>query len=389
MGWYNNVHTRPPRYFIYEMLLVKINKGVVMKVQFNDLQKQWRPIVKHIKRDIAQVIDNTSFIDHPSILQFENKLKKLHNRDNAIGCSSGTNALYLLLRGYDIGYGDEIIFPSNTFIATAFAISMTGATPIPCDVGMDGLINIDSIKERITKKTKAIIVVHLFGCAVELNDITKLALEKNLLVFEDSAQVIGNKYIALPEITCGSSISFYPGKNLGAFGQAGAVVLNNDNIAKKIRCVLNQGQVARNIHEYKGGNFRLDAIQAIPLNYGIDKIVKWNEHRQWAASIYNSLLPSELLMKYLPERSIYHIYPIILPSKIDRTETIKKLNDVGIASSIHYPIPVHKTGAYKELSHFECPNVEYLCDRMLSLPMFAAITEKQIKYVVKCLLKII
>lgn len=357
----------------------------MMKILFNDLKSQWAKHLDAIKADMGAIINTCNFMDSRPITMFEEKLARLHSVSHAIGVSDGTAALYLLLRGYDIGPGDEVIFPANTFIATAFAISMTGATPVPCDVDLDGLIDVKSIKERITNKTKAVVVVHLFGCAVDLTQIR--AAIGDLLLFEDAAQSIGNTHADMGKTSAGASISFYPGKNLGAFGQAGGILLNRADIADKIRCILNQGQVAKYMHKYKGGNFRLDALQAIPLTYGIDSIVDWNNARIRIGEKYNSLL-SEVFRLNL-RNSVYHIYPIILSNSMERNEVVRELDAVGVSTSIHYPIPVHKTEAYSELSHFECKNAEHLCDRILSLPMFTSMTDEQVEYVVKCVYNIL
>lgn len=356
-----------------------------MKVPFNDLKAQWQPLMTPIKQDIENIIDNTNFISAEIVENFENKLKKLHNVDNAIGVSDGTAALYLLLKAYDIGAGDEVIFPANTFIATAFAISMTGATPIPCDVDKSGLICAESINTRITKATKAVVAVHLFGCAVDLTGIKELITKNNILLFEDGAQSIANEFADMGKTTNGASISFYPGKNLGAFGQAGGILINDEKITNKIRSIANQGQIKKYIHKYKGGNFRLDAIQAVALNYGIDNIIEWTKSRQKIGKMYNKLLPKELL--FIPEnKNVYHIYPVVLPKNINRDNLIDKLNNCQVFTSIHYPVPVHKTEAYSELIHYKCENSEYLCDRILSLPIFTTMTEEQINYVVEQLL---
>lgn len=352
-----------------------------MKVPFNDLRNQWLEFLPSIKNDMNSIIDSANFMDGKPITAFESKLSKLHNVNNAIGVSDGTAALYLLLRGYDIGPGDEVILPTNTFIATAFAISMTGATPVPCDVELNGLISARTIKERMTAATKAVVVVHLFGCAVDLTEIKDVI--GDVLLFEDAAQSIGNAHADMGKTTHGASISFYPGKNLGAFGQAGGILISDDTIAHKIRCILNQGQTKKYIHKYKGGNFRLDALQAIALTYGIDAILSWNDKRKSIAAIYNNNLLDSVKLSML--NSIYHIYPVILPETIDRDALILKLELAGIGVGIHYPIPVHKTDAYKELERFECKNAEFLCDRLLSLPIFTSMTEEQAKYVVDVL----
>lgn len=347
-----------------------------MKVPFNDLRAQWSELLPSIKSDMNAVIDSANFMDNKPIATFEEKLVQLHGAKNAIGVSDGTAALYLLLRGYDIGPGDEVIFPANTFIATAFAISMTGATPVPCDVELDGLISARTIKERMTAATKAVVVVHLFGCAVDLTEIKTIG---DILIFEDAAQSIGNAHADMGKTTHGASISFYPGKNLGAFGQAGGILVSDDSIAHKIRCILNQGQTRKYIHKYKGGNFRLDSLQAIVLNYGIDNILSWNDKRRTIAAVYDKNLPDSIKLPML--NTVYHIYPIILPNEIDRDKLIAKLESAGIGVGIHYPIPVHRAEAYKELEKFQCPHAEYLCDRLLSLPMFTSMTEEQAKYV--------
>lgn len=360
-----------------------------MKIPFNDLKAQWQDLIPQIKNDIINVIDNTNFISEKIDADFGTKLAKLHSVNNGIGCSDGTAALYLLLKSHEIGVGDEVIFPANTFIATAFAISMTGATPIPCDVEMNGLISSGKIKEKITDKTAAIVVVHLFGCAVNILPIIELAKDEGVLIFEDAAQVIANKEASMGKDTCGASISFYPGKNLGAFGQAGGILTNNDEMATKIKCLRNQGQVEKYIHKYKGGNFRLDTIQAIVLNYGLDKIEEWNNKRKAAGKLYRELIPAELLMSFDPNKTIEHIFPVVLPEHLNRDKVMEEMGKVGVSTAIHYPIPVHKTEAYKELNHIILPNCEYLCSRIVSLPMFVNITEEQIRYVSKILLEII
>jgi len=360
-----------------------------MKVPFLDLKAQWKDILPSIKNDMSAVMDSCAFIGGPHLDSFEEKLAKLHHKKHAIGVSSGTDALYLILKAMDIGPGDEVLVPGNSFIASAFAVSQVGATPVFCDVYPHTyLLDINDAEKKVTDKTVAVMPVHLYGQSVSEDELAVFAVDHDLKIIEDAAQAICNKKVGFSKA---AAFSFYPGKNLGAFGEAGAVITSDDELAEKIRMLVNQGQSKKYIHNCKGGNYRLDALQAVVLNHGVDCINEWTSRRQAAAKIYDALLPTEMTPKVQEDADhVYHLYELNLRVRGRQAAFVAFMKDKGIACGLHYPKPIHMQTAYgftdKATLHLESKNlpvVENLAVKLVSLPIFPTMSMWQINYVAK------
>ena len=355
-------------------------------VPFVDLKVQYQSIKSEIDAAIARVIENTSFILGPEAESFENAFAEYVNARFCVGLNSGTAALHLALLACGIGAGDEVIIPPNTFFATAEAVSLTGATPVFVDADpVAYTIDAGRIEGAITPRTRAIIPVHLYGQPADLDPIFEIARGRNLRVIEDAAQAHGAEYKgkragALGDIGC---FSFYPGKNLGAYGEGGAVVTNDEQLARQVRLLRDHGSEKKYRHEIVGYNFRLEGIQAAVLDVKLKHLDRWNELRRAHAARYSDLLKDSGLV--LPAEMNYarHVYHVYVVQSEARDALQKSLADGGIQTGIHYPIPIHLQPAYASMGHQrgDFPEAERQSDRVLSLPMFAELSEEQIERV--------
>src|SRR5437588_3154755 len=351
-------------------------------VPFVDLKAQYASIKNEIDAAFARVVENTVFIMGPQVAAFEKAFADYLGARFCVGVNSGTAALQLALMACGIGPGDEVIAPSFTFFATAEAVSVLGAKPIFVDIDpVSYTIGAAQIEAAITARTRAIIPVHLYGQAVDLDPILDVAKRHDLRVIEDAAQAHGAEYKgkrvgALSDAGC---FSFYPSKNLGAYGEAGAIVTNDEELARQLRLLRDHGSTSKYVHAIVGYNFRLEEIQAAVLNVKLPHLDDWNNQRREHALIYNDLLkdrgvglPRE--MDYA--RHIYHIYAIQSDS---RDALQKHLTAGGIQTGVHYPIPIHLQPAYASLGYRpgDLPVTERLSERVLSLPMFPELREDQ------------
>jgi len=359
-----------------------------MKINYTDFGKMHKPMEEELLQCYKDVFESQWFIQGKKLEQFEADFAKYCGTDYCIGVGNGLDALRLILDACDIGEGDEVIVPSNTFIATVLAISYVGATPVFVEPDMDTfLINPKLIEEKITARTKAIMVVHLYGRLADMESIMAIAKKHNLLVFEDSAQAHGVEKNGIKAGAWGdaAAFSFYPGKNLGALGDAGAVTTNNKEIADKVRALGNYGSKVKYKHEYKGVNSRLDELQAAFLSVKLRKLDEWTMERKEIAKKYYAGINNEKL--YLPkytEENVYHIFPVLSDK---RDELQKFLEDRGIHTLIHYPTAIHLQEAYKDmkLERGAYPLAEKICDSELSIPLYPGMTEEEIQYVIQCL----
>lgn len=358
-----------------------------MEVPFLNLKAQLPRIRREIEERFARVIDNTAFVCGREVQEFEETFSKLHDVKYTVGLSSGTDGNHLALLGCGIGKGDEVILPVNTFIAAAEAISYTGARPVFVDVDEKTFnIDVDKIEEKISPKTKAINPAHLYGQPADLDTVMKIAARYNLWVIEDAAQahIAEYKNKKVGGIGIIGSWSFYPGKNLGAWGEAGAVTTNKEDLAVKIKKMRDHGSGKKYYHDLIGFNYRMSEFQAAVLNVKMRYIEDWTEKRRKNAEMYNLRL-NDIEHVTTPHqgegsRHVYHLYVI---RAADREELQSYLREQGIWTGLHYPIPLHLTEAYSYLEYkkgdFAC--AEKLADEILSLPMFPELTEEQIDYV--------
>jgi len=367
-----------------------------MKVPFLDLRSQYKSIEQEISDATTQVLESCAFAGGPFVAQFEKEFASFCGCELAVGVGSGTEALWLSLLALGIGEGDEVITVPNTFIATAEAISFCRATPVFVDIDektytMDPQQLEDYLKTRNTKREtrnrpKAVIPVHLFGQMADMDPIMEIARAHGLSVVEDACQAHGAEYKGRTAGSIGDAgcFSFYPGKNLGAYGEAGAVVTNRPELAETIQALRDHGQAAKYYHESIGWNARMDGLQGAVLSVKLRHLSDWNEARIKNAQTYNELL-SEVAGVITPARAEYakHVFHIYAVRVQDRDEMISELSKKGIHCGIHYPVPIHLQKAYDFLGLGEgsFPVSEKCAKEMVSLPMFPELTDGQIKYV--------
>jgi len=358
-----------------------------MQIAFVDLKAQYLSIKDEIDAAIADVIDHTAFIGGEQVRLFEEEFAAFCDVKHVLGVGNGTDALELALSACRIGRGDEVITVANTFAATAEAIVSQGAHPVLVDID-PGTYNIDvgKIAECITERTRAIVSVHLYGQPADMDPILELARRHNLLVIEDAAQAHGAMYKGQVAGSMGAvaCFSFYPAKNLGAYGDAGAVVTDNEEIASKVALLRDHGASEKYVHEVVGRNSRLDGIQAAVLRVKLRHLRAWNAARRERAGWYNELLADlDVVTPYEPEwsKAVYHLY-VIRVAKRDLVR--QRLQEAGIATGIHYPIPLHLQPAFRYLGYKESDfeTTEAYAGEILSLPMYAELTREQVEEIV-------
>lgn len=357
-----------------------------MEVKFVDLKAQYQSIKPEIDAAINRVLENTSFILGPDVERFEEDFAKYCGTKYAVGLNSGTSALFLALRALGIGPEDEVITQANTFIATAAAISAAGATPVFADINPRTYqIDVQDLGRRITPKTKAIIPVHLYGALGPIEEVVALAKKHGLYVLEDACQAHGavrngKRAGAFGDI---AAFSFYPGKNLGAYGDAGAVTTNNEELAKKIKVLRDHGASRKYFHDVVGYNMRMEGIHGAVLDVKLPHLEDWSKKRRERAAEYHRLLsdaPEIILPEITSKDHVFHLF-VIRTKK--RDELQKYLKSAGIQTNIHYPVPIHLQKAYAGLGlgAGSYPKTELIAGEILSLPMYPEITQEQIEYV--------
>lgn len=355
-----------------------------MPIPFLDLQAQYRGIKPDIDAAIQRVLDSSVYVLGPAVEEFERDFAAYCGVSHCIGLNSGTAALALLMQAYGIGEGDEVITVANTFFASAEAISEIGATPILVDCEEDSaLMNPDLLEAAITPKTKAIIPVHLYGQCADMDRINAIAKAHGLLVFEDACQAHGARYNdqRTGSLADGAAFSFYPGKNLGAYGEGGAVTVNSAEAAEKIRMLRDHGSKERYHHDIIGWNERMDAMQGAVLGIKLKHLDAWNAQRRGHAALYRTLLDGIVTMIAGQPygEPVYHLFVVRSPK---RDALQAHLRERGIAALIHYPVPIHLQKAYTgRWNAGDFPATERLANEILSLPMFPELTEEQIKEV--------
>lgn len=355
----------------------------MVNVPFVDLQSQYAHISSEVNRAVIDIMQRADFILGQSVADFESAFASYCETTHAVGVDSGYSALELILRAYNIGPGDEVITAANTFIATALAISNCGAKPVLVDIDPNSY-NMDpkAIEAAITPATKAILPVHLYGQPADMDAISTVAQENDLFIFEDACQAHGARYRnrRVGSLSHAAAFSFYPGKNLGAYGDGGAVVTNDQAIADRIKLLRNLGQTVKYHHEVKGFNNRLDTIQAAVLLVKLNYLDDWNESRRRAAFSYAAKLDNLPIITPKCPLDIEHVYHLYVVRTSNRAELQAHLTADGIATGLHYPVPIHLQPAYAELGYRrgDFPVTESLADEILSLPIFPELTDDQI-----------
>ena len=357
-----------------------------MKVPMLDLNAQYEPMKDKVIQAMKEVFTSKRFINGPQIKELEEKLAEYCHCKHAIGVTSGTDALLISLMAFDIGDGDEVITTPFTFFATAGSIFRVGAKPVFVDIDPK-TYNIDPemIEEKVTKKTKAIIPVHLFGQCAEMDRINEIAKKNNLFVIEDGAQAIGSEYKekragSLGDVGC---FSFFPSKNLGCCGDGGLVTTNNDNLAERIRILRQHGSKPKYYHKIIGGNFRLDTIQAAVLLEKFPYLEKWHKGRQKNADYYNESLKEVVTTPFVESynKMIYNQYTIRVQK---RDELQDKLNEANIGNAIYYPVPLHLQECFAYLGYKEGDLIESekAAQEVISIPIYPELYKEQKDYVI-------
>jgi dTDP-4-amino-4,6-dideoxygalactose transaminase len=352
-------------------------------IPYLDLKKQYESIRPEIQVAINEVLDNQQYILGRAVFDFEKAFALYCGVSEGVALNTGTSALHLALLAADIGPGDEVITTAATFVATVAAIRYAGARPVLVDINPETYtIDVERIEAAITSRTRAIIPVHLYGQMADMDPITEIARRRGLIVIEDACQAHGAEYRGRRAGSIGDMgcFSFYPGKNLGAYGEGGAVVTNNSEYARKIRMLRDWGAEVRYHHVLKGYNYRMDGIQGAVLGVKLRYLEDWTEKRRAHASLYTRILAeSEVACPFVREdgRHVFHIYGIRVA---DRAIMQNELTTRGIQTGIHYPIPVHLLAAHADLGYTlgDFPETEALASEELSLPLFAELTEEQI-----------
>jgi len=358
-----------------------------MEVKFLDLKKQYLSIKGEIDNAIQNVLLDSSFTSGPYVKSFEENFAKRHNAKYCVGVNSGTSALHASLMAQNIGSGDEVIVPANTFFATPLSATLTGATPVFVDCEPKYYnIDYEKIENAITKKTKAIIAVHLFGQPSQIDKIKGIADKNNLILIEDCAQAHISELNGQSVGTFGvcGGFSFYSGKNLGAYGEGGAIITNDKSLYDKLIIIRNLGMSQKYHHEIIGHNYRMSGMQGAILDVKLKHLDAWTDTRRRNADLYRKylsdckeiVLPSEM-----PE--VKHVYHLFVIRTQKRDELMQFLNDNQISTGMHYPIPCHLQNAYKNLGYKvgDFPISEKYAKEVLSLPMSEQLKEKEVKYV--------
>lgn len=346
---------------------------------------QYQTIKPEIDAAIQKIIANSAFVGGDEVRRFENEFAAYCEAKACVGVGNGTDALYLTLRALGIGAGDEVITVAHTFIATSEAISMTGATPIFIDVLPDTLLMDPALLERaITPRTKAIVPVHLYGQSCDMDAIMEIARKHGLKVVEDAAQAHGGRWRGqrVGSIGDAATFSFYPGKNLGAFGDAGAVVSQNEELIERIRMLANHGRLEKYTHKMEGVNSRLDGMQAAILRVKLRHLDEWNAKRRQIADAYREQLTDRgITLPTVHENAepVWHLF-VIRVGERERLQSL--LKEEGIATGIHYPVPLHEQPAYEDRrASYSLPATERAAQEVLSLPMYPELGQEQIEAV--------
>jgi dTDP-4-amino-4,6-dideoxygalactose transaminase len=357
-----------------------------MKIPLVDLKANYLSIKSEIDAAIQDVLTSSSFIMGPFVKQFEENFARFCQVKHAIGCANGTAALHLGLLAAGLQKGDEVITVPNTFIATTECISYVGGVIKFVDVVPEtALIDIDQLEQSITRKTKALIVVDLYGQMPDMQRLRKLADSHGLFLIEDAAQAHAAEWNDhqpgyYGDVAC---FSFFPAKNLGAYGDAGAVVTKNDDLAEKLHLLVNHGRTTKYEHHIEGYNYRLDALQAAILDVKLRHLAKWTDLRRQHARFYDASLPSyvQRIVEAKEAKHVYYMYEIRVQS---RDRLLVYLKEKGIECGIHYPIPLHLQPAYRSLGfgRGQFPVAEQLAGEILSIPMYPELTAEQQQYVV-------
>ncbi len=360
------------------------------KIPCLDLKGQHQQIKKEVFEAFEQVYEQTAFSGGPFVEKFEKEFSTFCGTGYAVGVNNGTTALHLAMLALGIGAGDEVIIPANTFIATAWGVSYTGAIPVFVDCDPQTWeIDPSKIEAKITQKTKAVIGVHLYGQPFDLDAVQEVCKKHNLFLVEDAAQAQGASYRGKPvgsfgEMAC---FSFYPGKNLGACGEAGGITTHREDYYKHLLSLRNHGSAVRYYHDEIGFNMRMGGLEGASLSIKLKYLPQWNQRRREIAKRYqNAIKNKKIRMQHQPggHDSVFHLFVVTTE---DRDDLIKYLNEKNIFPGLHYPVPCHLQKAYSQLGYKkgDFPHAEYLSSHCISLPMYAELTNEEVDYIIDSL----
>lgn len=363
------------------------SKATTHKIPFLDLHRQYQQIKNEVADALQQVMDQSAFIIGPFVERFEKEFADYCQVKQSVAVNSGTSALHLAMLALGVKPDDEVIVPANTYIATAWGVTHAGATPVFVDCDAETWnIDVEKIEASITEKTKAVIGVHLYGQPCNLSALLDISRKHKLHFVEDAAQAHGARYEGRKAGSFGNlaCFSFYPGKNLGAYGDAGAVTTNGEEYSQHIQSLRNQGSLQKYYHDEIGYNERMDGIQGAILSVKLKYLDTWNARRRQIAAMYREGITHPGVTMQQPQQnaeSAHHLFVITVPS---REDMMKHLNVRNIFPGIHYPLPIHLQKAYASLHHKkgDFPNAEFLADHCLSLPMFPELTDDEVEYVI-------
>ena len=354
-----------------------------MRIQFVDLRLEYQEIKEEINQAIHRVLESGWFVLGEELKKFEKEFASYLRVKHVIGVNSGSDALYLAVKALGIGKGDEVITVSHTFISTVDAIIRNGAKPVFVDIDPETyIIDVNQIENVITKRTKAIIPVHIYGHPADMDPIMEIAEKHGLYIIEDACQAHGAEYKgrkvgSMGDIGC---FSFYPTKNLGAYGDAGAIVTNDDELAEKLKILRNYGSSKKYYHDFIGVNSRLDEIQAAVLRIKLRHLDEWNKKRRKIAKMYNKFLEDSRVITPIEKKWAKHVYHLYVIRHKDRDKLQQYLSENGIKTQIHYPVPVHLQKAYLDLGiRAKLSVTERIRKEILSLPMFPHLTDTEIE----------
>lgn len=359
-------------------------------IPFLDLHRINERFRKQIDSTIQEILDSGRYLLGTHTQHFEEHFATYCGTKYAIGCGNGLDALRLIIMGYGFGIGDEIIVPANTYIASILAISENGCTPVLVEPNIDTYnIDVDSIESKITKNTKAILIVHLYGQAVDMQKIWNLAKHYNLKVIEDSAQAHGAIYNGkkVGNLSDASGFSFYPGKNLGALGDAGCITTNDEKLALKVRALLNYGSYIKYENLYIGINSRLDEIHAGILDIKLPHLDSDNMRRRKIAALYREHIHNDMIILPQTQKEEQHVWHLFVIRTNNREKLQQYLKEHDIETLIHYPIPPHKQQAYKAWNHLSFPITEQIHKEVLSLPISPVMSDSQVQKVIDAINK--
>ncbi len=369
-----------------DILIILKNKSDILNISFLDLKLINQPYENAINDTLQKCVASGWFILGEEVKKFENAFAEYCGTKHCIGVANGLDALILLLKASDFSKNSEIIVPSNTYIASILAITLAGFKPVLVEPDLETyLIDPKKIEAKITKKTKAILVVHLYGKCCEMGEIILIAQKYNLKIFEDAAQAHGASFHNLKagNLSDGAGFSFYPTKNLGAMGDAGAITINDDTLAEKIKSLRNYGSGKKYVFDFQGMNSRLDEMQAAILNVKLKNLNYENKFRQNIANRYlNEIKNPKVILPsaHTSEQDAWHLFVVRVT---DREKFRSYLSENGIGTDVHYPIAPHKQLAYKELSNLSFPISEKIHNEIVSLPLNIALQENEVNYIIE------